>query len=110
MVLDRKTALAGLVLAVVVLSQWSVIEEPPLQLAILLCGGVLVVALGLSKRARASRIVMGAIGVLFIVQGVYEALSRTSWIGLVVGAVYGGSERQSSSTSRDLHRGAHPER
>ena len=92
MVRDQKTAVAGLAMAVVVLSQWPVTDSSPLQLAIFLCGGILVVALGLSKRARASRLVMGAIGVLFVVQGVYEALSRTSWIGLVVGVVYGGSE------------------
>jgi len=90
MVRDQKTAVAGLVLAVVVLSQWPVIDQSPIQLAIFCCGGILVVALGLSERARASRLVMGVVGVLFVVQGVYEVLSRTSWIGLVIGLLYGG--------------------
>ena len=90
MVLDRKTAVAGLAMAVVVLSQWPVIDQSPLQLAIFLCGGVLVVALGLSEQARASRLVLGVVGVLFVAQGMYEVLSRTSWIGLVIGLLYGG--------------------
>lgn len=55
---DRKTAITGLVLAVIALSQWPVIDSSTLQLAILLRGGVLVVALGLSERVRASRFVM----------------------------------------------------
>ena len=90
MVLDRKTAVAGLAMAVVVLSQWPVIDQSPLQLAIFLCGGVLVVTLGLSERTGASRLVVGVVGVLFVVQGVYEVLSRTSWIGLVIGLLFGG--------------------
>ena len=90
MVLDRKTAVAGLSMAVVVLSQWPVIDLSPLQLTIFLCGGVLVVALGLSEQARASRLVLGVVGVLFVAQGMYEVLSRTSWIGLVIGLLYGG--------------------
>jgi len=52
--------------------------------------GGLVVALGLSERARASRLVTGVVGILFVAQGVYEALSRTSWIGPVIGLLYGG--------------------
>jgi hypothetical protein len=74
MVLDRETAVAGLAMAVVVLSQWPVMDSSPLQLAIVLCGGILVVAVGLSERARASRFVMRAVGVLFVVQGMYEVL------------------------------------
>ena len=77
-------------MAVVVLSQWPVTDSSPLQLAIFLCGSILVVALGLSEQARASRFVIGVVGVLFVVQGVYEVLSRTSWIGLVIGLLYGG--------------------
>jgi hypothetical protein len=46
MVLDRKTVLVGLVVAVVVLSQWPVIDRSLLQLTIFLCGGILVMALG----------------------------------------------------------------
>ena len=90
MVRNQKTAVAGLVMAVVVLSQWPVTDSSPLQLAIFCCGGILVVALGLSERARASRLVTGVVGILFVVQGVYEVLSRTSWIGLVIGLLYGG--------------------
>jgi hypothetical protein len=90
MVRDQKTAVTGLVMAVVVLSQWPLMDRSPLQLAIFCCGGILVVALGLSERARASRLVMDMVGILFVVQGVYEVLSRTSWIGPVIGLLYGG--------------------
>ena len=90
MALDRKTAVAGLAMAVVVLSRWPVTDSSSLQLAIFLCGGVLVVTLGLSERTGASRLVVGVVGVLFVAQGMYEVLSRTSWIGLVIGLLYGG--------------------
>jgi hypothetical protein len=90
MVRDQKTAVAGLVMAVVVLSQWPVMDSSPLQPAIFCCGGILVVSLGLSERARASRLVTGVVGILFVAQGVYEALSRTSWIDLVIRLLYGG--------------------
>jgi hypothetical protein len=90
MVRDRKTPVAGLAMAVVVLSQWPLMDRSPLRLAIFCCGGVLVVALGLSERARASRYVVGVGGVPFVVQGVYGVLSRTSWTGLVIGLLYGG--------------------
>ena len=96
MVLDRKTAVAGLVLAVLSLSPWPVIDSSPLQSGISLGGGVFVV-IGLSERTRFSRLVMGLVRVLFVVQGVYEGLSRASWVDLAVGLLYGdGSDRYQS--------------
>jgi peptidoglycan/LPS O-acetylase OafA/YrhL len=90
MILDRKTASAALALVVIVLSQWPVVDSPPFQLAIFLCGGVLVAVLGVSERARASRLVVGAVGMLFVLQGAYEIIRGRSWIGFAVGVLYGG--------------------
>lgn len=90
MVRDRKTVGAALALAVIALAQWPVVDSSPLQFAIFLCGGVLVATLGVSERARASRVVVGSVGALFVLQGAYEALTRSSRVGLVVGLLYGG--------------------
>jgi hypothetical protein len=54
MVRERNAANAALVVAVITLSQWPVVDSSPLQLTIFLYGGVLVTALGIFERVRAS--------------------------------------------------------
>ncbi|MFB6195778.1 MAG: hypothetical protein ABEI80_06380 [Haloplanus sp.] len=85
---DRKTLVAALAIAVVTLSAWPVTDEPPVQLAIYLCGGGLAVALGVSERARSNRLVVGGLGALFVVQGGYTFVSRSSPAGVAVALVY----------------------
>jgi heme A synthase len=51
MVLDRRTVLAALILAVVVLAPWPVIDRSPLSLVSFLCGVTLLIVLGLSELA-----------------------------------------------------------
>mgnify|MGYP006297924229 CR=1 FL=1 len=88
MVRERNAASAALVVAVITLSQWPVVDSSPLQFTIFLYGGVLVTALGIFERVRASRVV-GSVWVLFVLWRVYEPLRRVS-VGRFRGqAVYG---------------------
>lgn len=88
MTVDRKTLVAALAVAVVGLAEWPVGDEPPLQLAIFAGGAVLVVALGVSERARSSRVVVGSLGGLFLAQGAVEYTARTSLAGIAFALLY----------------------
>lgn len=88
MTLDRKSLVAVLAVAAVALSQWPVVDEPPIQLAIFGCGAVLVAVLGVSERARNSRVVVGSLGVLLLAQGVVAFDSRTSLGGIAAALLY----------------------
>lgn len=107
MVRERNAANAALVVAVITLSQWPVVDSSPLQLTIFLYGGVLVTALGIFERVRASRVV-GSVWVLFVLRRVYESLRRVSGVNLVVKQCTDGSKQSSSFTSPGSLRGAHP--